>query len=307
MSDEILNQLSNSNPELAEEVASFESDNPDLKEATQAEGELLGETAPTVAESAPVEAEPDTKPAKSADVVPLPVFLDLKSDLKESKQALKALQEQMEALKNPPPKPVTDDRPAFTPSVRYEDDPATFLKEKIEHQERLIDWQERNLTKTHQMTAEQQRQMQAQQQYSAFTQAVNHAEAEFRNSNPDYDAALAHVQASRIAEAKAFTEASGGTWDAQTAAQFQQGMVREFAQLAATTLQRGRNPAEAIYALAKSRGYQPATKAAEAQLERLEKGLGASRTVSNLTGGRATGGEASSGDWLGDIKRGVYG
>lgn len=311
MADDFIASIQQDNPELAQEIASFEGRETEQAEiaalAEQMEGEAPSESpeeAVVEAETAPVEAE---KAPKTADVVPLPVFLDLKSDLKESKQALKALQEQLEALKNPPPKPVTDDRPVFQPSVRYEDDPATFLKEKIEHQEQVIAWQERNVTKATQMTAEQQRQMQQAQQYQAFQSAVNHAEAEFRSSTPDYDQALSHVQASRMAEAKTFVEASGGTWDAQAAAQFQQGMVREFAQLAGVALQRGKNPAAVLYELAKSRGYQPATRAAEAQLERLEKGLSASKTVSNLTGARTGSSDTTSGDWLSGLKREVYG
>jgi hypothetical protein len=157
-----------------------------------------------------------------------------------------------------------------------------------------------------QETAQQRQQTHQAQAYQAFSQAVSQAEASYRASQPDYDGAVDHMRQTRAADAQAFVEASGGVWDANTQAQVMQTITQEFAQLAATALQRGKSPAEVLYKLAQSRGYQPPSKSAETKLATIERGMAASKTVSNLSGSRANGQDNEQGvHWLTSIKRGA--
>lgn len=294
MSDEMIAELAG-NPELAAEVAQFEAQQSEdsVEEAPEE---------PTMA--APVEEE---APKRGPDQVPLPVFLDLKSELKESKKELQALKEQMQALQRPPePPPVQDTRPSFQPSVRYEDDPAEFLRQKISHQDALIEWQERQMSQVGQQTQQNIAQQQQAVQMQQFARVVTSAETQFRAEQPDYDSAVDFIRDVRMKDAQAFAEASGVDWNPQLQAEISQSLVQEFAQIASTALQRGRNPAAALYQIAKSRGYTAPGASAESKLAQIERGMKASKTVSNMSGAAAPAAE-SSGDWLSQLKREAYG
>ena len=295
MSSDVIEALTGEEAQLAEDVAAFESDETNLTAESEASEEPVAES---VAEEAPA-------PVKTNDQVPLATFLETKNELKEYKNELKALKEALQAQQAQQPAPPVDSKPAFQPTVNYNDDPAEYLKQKIEHQDAMIAWQERQLSGTTQATAQQQQVMQQQAAMAQFRNAVNASEDQFRAVQPDYDNAVEHIRASRMEEARLMLEQTGREWDARTQAQVQQALVGEFAQLAAAALQAGRNPAQALYAMANARGYTPPTANAERALGRIERGHAASRTVSNLSGARASDNTGESGDWFGNLKRGA--
>lgn len=294
MSDEMIAELAG-NPELAAEVAQFEAQQSEdsVEEAPEE---------PTMA--APVEEE---APKRGPDQVPLPVFLDLKSELKESKKELQALKEQMQALQRPQePAPPEDHRPQFQPTVRYEDDPAEFLRQKISHQDALIEWQERQMSQVGQQTQQSMAQQQQVQQQQMLHRVVGNAEEQFRGEQPDYDQAVTYMREARMKDAQTLMEASGMEWNPQVQSQVWHSITAEFEQLAKVALQRGRNPAAALYQIAKSRGYTAPAASAESKLAQIERGMKASKTVSNMSGAAAPAAE-SSGDWLSQLKREAYG
>lgn len=275
--------------------------NPELQAEVDAyEAEQQQETAPE-----PVD-EPEKAPEKaekpSSDAVPLPVFLDIKSELKESKAALRELQAQMEAMKNPPPVIPEDHRPAFQPTVNYNDDPAEFLRQKIDYQEQLIGWQERQMSATQSMTSQQRQAMEQQQQMAQFAQIVTRAEEQFRNEKADYDDAVTYVRNAELADARAFVEGLGQEWTQAHEEQATKAVIQKFAGIAQTALRSGKNPAQVLYQIASAKGF---AKARSAEPDRIERGLQAAKGVSTLAGGRAAQEPQGGGDWLTSLKRGA--
>lgn len=98
------------------------------------------------------------------------------------------------------------------------------------------------------------------EQIAARTQLVQYAqamEADFRSQNPDYDAAINHLTAMRhkVLEALGHREP----------VQRMQIIQQEGLGLAWNAIQQGRNPAEALYEIAKINGYAPQKAAEEAK------------------------------------------
>ena len=140
-------------------------------------------------------------------------------------------------------------------------------------QRRLSTLEEREQTRA-QVGEQQTRQ---QEQWNKFTQALNSKVGEFRQGHTDYDDALAFVQKSRDAELQALGFVNP--------AERQSIINQEELALAASSMQRNANPAELVYNLAKHRGWKPGETskgngAADSELDRLEKGMAASRTLS---------------------------
>ena len=89
-----------------------------------------------------------------------------------------------------------------------------------------------------------------QEQLRQFTQVVGASIESFKAQTPDYADAYQHIRKARMAELSAF-----GLTPEQAAQQLQ---MDEY-QVAAAALQRGQNPGQVIYELAKQRGYARAT------------------------------------------------
>jgi hypothetical protein len=130
--------------------------------------------------------------------------------------------------------------------------------------------------------AEQQRQMMTQ-----FSAAVNQSVQQFRSQATDYDDAYKFLRESRINELKAI-----GYTDELAV---QQLNTDEF-NLAAQALQQRQNPAQAVYNLAKARGFarpaqtqaaEPAARATatdDARLDTIAKGQQAAKSLGNAGG-----------------------
>lgn len=114
----------------------------------------------------------------------------------------------------------------------------------------------------------------AQRQQQAFGAYVAAQEAAFAKETPDYKDALEFAKESRIKELEAAGYAPN---------QVAFIVNRDAAAIAWDAIQMGKNPAEAIYAIAQSRGY---TKKAPAQekVATLQKGTQAAKTLGNGTG-----------------------
>lgn len=119
------------------------------------------------------------------------------------------------------------------------------------------------------MEAQEQQRAQA-QQFEQFRNATAQAEAQFREQNPDYDAAVGHVLDRRANEYRAL-----GVTEDQIGAYLR----REVAQVAANAMRNGRNPAEVAYELAHAMGFsrKPAAPSAAEKLEMQTKGQAAAK------------------------------
>lgn len=125
------------------------------------------------------------------------------------------------------------------------------------------------------LTAEQQNNL-MRQQFEAFTGSVNTAKVAFESTTPDFKDAYAHIRALRTADLQA-----AGASDAE----IPKILLQDELQLAQTAIQRGKNPAAEMYAMAKRYGYvgkaappaQPAVLTPEQRMAALKAGQGAAR------------------------------
>lgn len=153
-------------------------------------------------------------------------------------------------------------------------------RQRLEQQSQLL----RNL---HQ--AEQQRQQQVvqerqvAQQFEYVARTVDDYEGEFRAQQPDYDDATDHI----LSTQQAMLEQMG--YPPEVAQQ----QINSWAiNIAQQSLQAGRNPAPALYEMAKRMGYQPKGTGVEAAAEKLaamRAGQGSAKTLSG-GGGAKNGG-----------------
>jgi hypothetical protein len=167
---------------------------------------------------------------------------------REQKEYRASIEQKLAKLVNPP-----QAKPDFT------QDPAGHLKAELdETREAVKPLAERveNFEKT-------QEQIRIQHEITTRTQAL---EAEFVKKNADYADAIAHLQ--KVAHAN--LEAMG----VDDPVQRQALVVQQSMGLAAQALQKGKNPAEVAYQLAKNYGYQPKAKEAgeERKLETIKRG-----------------------------------
>jgi hypothetical protein len=105
------------------------------------------------------------------------------------------------------------------------------------------------------------------------------ATAEFEQATPDFKPAYAHLLQSRAKELQLLGYGP---------AEIQEAIHAEELQIAMSSLQRGRNPGEVIYELAKERGYvkkdDKAAENAAAKLDNIQRGQQANKSLSNAGG-----------------------
>lgn len=163
------------------------------------------------------------------------------------------------------------DQKASVPS--FEEDPITALRYENEQLKKKMSGFEDFQTRSHQAS-------EAQQQQQQFVNSYRSAADEFAKTNPDFDDAYSHLMESRLAE----FDAAG-----YTPVQARQLLVEDEAAIVANAMQRGINPAESIYKLAKLRGFssgsnmnaQDKINANNEKINNLERGLQASRSVNS--------------------------
>lgn len=182
-------------------------------------------------------AAPEVKAPEAPDPrkwVPVGAHVDLRNQLK-------AMQAELEALKNPPKKP----EPAAA-APDFIADPKAYVDHSTQRVQDALAQLEGKLQPITQ-TAEQ---ANTQAAHANFQVALNNAEASFVAHQPDYGAALDHVRQVRFAELSALHPDVSEP-------EIRAFMNQEEVQLAANILRSGRNPAQVAYSLAKARGYTP--------------------------------------------------
>lgn len=210
------------------EVAAKPDDKPAEKPAEAAKP--VEKAAEVVAET-PVEKPPEAKAPEQPDprkFVPVGAHIELRNQMK-------AMQAELESLKNPPKaKPEAPDFIA---------DPKGYVDHKL--QDALT--QLETGTKAANQTAEQ---ANAQAHEARFHMALNAAEQGFVSRQPDYYQALSHLRTIRESEIRLLNPE-------MTQQDLTQAIGREELQLAGMLMQSGRNPSEVAYNLARARGYAP--------------------------------------------------
>jgi hypothetical protein len=188
------------------------------------------------------EAKPEPKPEpQEKQHVPLAAHLEerrkWKEDAENTKAQLKALQDQLEALRNPPKAP--DPEPDFVQDPKgYVDHRVTEALAKLEETGKQVE--------TVGKTAEQ---AQAEVQFNRFMTDLTVTEQSFVAATPDYYDALNHIRNARAMELKILVP---DITDDQVANQIRQEEIG----LASQLMKQGRNPHEYAYKLAAARGYQ---------------------------------------------------
>jgi len=131
------------------------------------------------------------------------------------------------------PQPQQPQIPAF------EDNPA-------EHLRAIQEQHAREMAELRQQVAGNNQRNQVVDQHTQFVTAVGAHEAEFAARVPDYHAATGYVQQRKLAEYKAV-----GLNDVEA----RQALARDTMSVAQIAIQRGQNPAEVMYGLAKTMGF----------------------------------------------------
>ena len=198
------------------------------------------------------------------------MFDQLRDELKQSREA------------NKPAEPTVDDQ--LGPRPNQEEDPIAALQ--WDNRKMSLEMESMKAAKTQETEATEQA-TQQQEQLKQFMGAVRNKVMEFEKDTPDYGNAYMYAQQKRMAEYDAL-----GVNPAQKEEMF----FREVMQVAATAMQNGINPGQAMYNLATSWGYtkdpgkppannEPKGETIEEQMARLEKG--------NQAGGMGNPGGAS--------------
>jgi len=184
---------------------------------------------------------------------------------------------------------------------RYQEDPVGYLRDQNAQLQRQI---EETRRQQQAFLEAQQRSVHEAAQMRQLTQHINNLEQQFRSQQPDYDEAFRFVQERRLRD----MDAIGITSPEQK----QQALYQEILGMSGRAIQEGRNPAELVYSLAKTWGFQPSSsqiegleaavqenvKTQSSKLDRIQRGQQMSTSLSD-SGGAPKGGELS----LADIER----
>jgi hypothetical protein len=221
-------------------------------------------------DSAPGAAESNDQPAEQGGDVkpPLPPeelekrWRNTKGAMQAERQARRAAEQRLADLERQLAESRQQAQPEWRPDP--EADPVGYLK-YLEQRLAADDEQRQAQAYERQQAETQQRAVQT------IVQQMNEHEADFRSEHPDYDDAVNHLRQSRLSELTAF----GLSPDEANAA-----LQQDFLNVVATALQRGRDPAQAAYDLARQRGFnkQPS------KLEAIARGQAAASPLSAAPG-----------------------
>lgn len=243
--------------------------------------------------------QPESKEAPKREPLP-PEELEKRwktsaTALKEARQRQRELEEQLEKARATT-QPDTDELLELIGALRDDDEDPI---EDIAGLKKAL-----KLFKSRQEAEREQERTQTQQQTAMqrFRTSVAEAEAEFREDAPDYDDAQAYFKESLKAE---LTDL--GLEGDELSAEFH----RQVMSVAQQALQRGKNPAQVVYEIAKRRGYKAQEKAqvatqqerpqvksetidtAREVIDKLSKTQAASKSLSNVSGGGPGGKEVT--------------
>jgi len=263
--------------------------------------------APEKAEAAkPVEPEkPETKeepvkdePKPEAKTVPLAalhesreIIKELRAEIEESNKKLARydkLDERLSAWEKAQQQ-TTQKNEQEDFEREFEEDPISALRKKNEQLQARIDAQEQ----AKQQQTEEEKTLQSQQQeFATMIQTGADMVRQYAQDHKDYPQAFNYLIERRTEEMKAI-----GITDQK---QITEELNKESIALMANAMKRGVNPGETVYNLAKARGYIPTqldkdvedpvtTDKLDDELDRLEKGVNASQSLSGGGGGKPAG------------------
>lgn len=226
------------------------------------EAEPQQDAAPPVAEAAP---EP---PRQSEKSVPLAVLLEeraaaraareeLQRVREQSEQSNRRLEELMAAFRERMPQ-----RPA-EPIPDMQTDPVGYFQRRDAELSREV----AELRAFKQQFEQQGQQLTQEEQ---FYRTIHERAAEYRAQAPDLDDAVKF-----LADSLRRDYMEGGLSPAEAQEQLRQ----QEKLIAGKALREGRNPAEALYRLAKSRGFAPKAPPAEAKMDAMQRGQAAARST----------------------------
>jgi hypothetical protein len=193
--------------------------------------------------------QPEKEPAKAAEpakeepkTIPLAAHLEernkLRAEQEQTKAQLKALQDEIAKLKEPPkPTPASPD---------FASDPKGYVDHNLKSAIEKLEGKTEQTAKT----AEQAAQESAQTRFHAHLQQT---EQQFLTQQPDYYEALNHLRQIRVTEITTLNPEL-------TQEQVLGALRNEELQLAAMLVRNGRDPHQVAYQLAKARGYAPKAK-----------------------------------------------
>jgi hypothetical protein len=213
---------------------------------------------------------PEEASAKPPSVVPLAALHEERARRKELAASIEQMRTE-QARRDA----ILEQRFAKLAELREQAQMPSFEENPAEH----LRHGQQQLQQTVQQIAEANRVQNEQRQQMAYVQqlagVVQQRVAQFAQAAPDYFDAVSFLQKQRAAE----LEADGA--DPSIAEQQAQ---RELDALALDRTQRGQNPAEVAYKLAKARGFtpkpaQPQQPSAAEKLQTQQKGVAASRTL----------------------------
>lgn len=148
-----------------------------------------------------------------------------------------------------------------------------------------LDWLDQKVTQYEEREREQQTRAQQEAQQRQYLQQVQQygaqAEEAFRKEAPDYDDAATYYAKSRLEELQHVYN--------MTPQAAQQYLGQELQAAVVQNAQRGQNPAAAIYAAAKARGYAAKSGEAQAKLDQMKEGRKSSPTMPQGGKGKANG------------------
>ena len=231
---------------------------------TPAEVEAVETVEPAIETAPEVKAKPEKK------MVPLPALQEARKETKELREQMKRIQDEgaarlaefqkrLESMANPP-----------APKPGFADDPANFLKDKVDQLEVA--------------QANAQRLAQEAQLEQAIAGRLNSSEVAFAKEHADYGDAAKHL-ADIIHKNLTLVGVPQERHD--------QAFRQEVRNLTIAAAKAGREPAELIYDMAKNYGYAIKTvkSKAEEKIETIKKGEEVSTTLGS--GGKAESGSLS--------------
>jgi hypothetical protein len=193
--------------------------------------------APAPVAAAPVE-PPAVEPPAPMPPAPSPHNAETAEILRQSLEAAHTrvgeLQAQLESLAKPP-------APAASPAPDPETDPLGHLLHKI-------DTMSKALGEMQSQIADQREHQTQLTQFQQFQQQVNTLRDEFAKTHTDFGDAYNHLRSARVADLKMY---------GYTPQDIQKTLLQEEVALSQNAIKLGKNPAEAVYDMAKRHGYVP--------------------------------------------------
>lgn len=204
---------------------------PDPVAAAPSEAPAAPAPAPTAAAPAAPAVAPAPSPEHNAETAEI-----LRQSLEATTQRVAELQASIQALQAKPPAAPTE-APAPDPNT----DPLGHLLHKLETMGKAVADMQTQLSN--------QREQDSQlSQFQAFQARVNELRNVFVKTTPDFGDAYQYLRESRATDLKSF---------GLTPQDIQKTLLQEEISLSQIALQQGKNPAAAVYEMAKRHGYVP--------------------------------------------------